>query len=102
MEASGPSARSGDGELQPHCLERLEGVPDAADFPLAQAAFPLHLAQGVGQVVQAGDGAPEGAFDKLDLVERLFERGLLVGSRDFVVGGNPVGAAVLVGGVLHG
>ena len=46
-------------ELQTDGLEGLERVAHAADFPLAEAAFALHLAQGVGQVVEVGDGPTE-------------------------------------------
>ena len=63
MEASGPFAVvrvmvvvTG---LQADGLQGLERVAHAADLPLAEAAFALHLAQGVGQVVEVGDGTPE-------------------------------------------
>ena len=77
----------------------LEGVAHAADFPLAEAAFALHLAQRVGQVVEVGDGSPEGAFDELDLVEGLLQAGF------FPIGEVSAARAVPVavgGSVLHG
>ena len=38
--------------LQADGLQALEGVAHAADLALAEAAFALHLAQGLGQVVE--------------------------------------------------
>src|SRR5207302_97546 len=81
--------------LQFHALEFLQRGANRLYVPFACPLIALDLFERVREVVEAANGLTIGAFDGLDLLQRFFERGLVVGS-------SMIAVAVAVGVLWHG
>ena len=66
-------------DLDPHGLEFLQGAANRLDFPIRGLLFPLHLFQGVSEIVEAADRFTVAALYRLDFVEGDFDGGLGAG-----------------------